>query len=78
MADTLLQDAQALENAAAAYSAANMQAKADAAQAAVSAAALSTAHVVLQSAIAMVVSDAQALDPAAGPPAPAQAVTAPV
>jgi hypothetical protein len=76
VADTLLQDAQDLENKALAFAAADQKAQADAATAASSAQARSQAHVDLQSAIAKVIGDAQALDPSAQAPAPSSAAPA--
>lgn len=70
MTDTLLADAQSLENLASACLAALAQAKADAATAAASQAAAVAAHAALVAAIGTVVTDAEALDPSAAPPAP--------
>lgn len=64
MADTLLADAQDLENKAAAFQAADQASVAAAAQADALKSARDQAHVDLQMAIAKVVSDAQGLDPA--------------
>lgn len=77
MADTLLADAQDLENKSQAFAAADAKAQADAAQAQASLAARNQAHVDLQTAISKVVADAQALDPAvqAAAPAPSPAPT---
>jgi hypothetical protein len=73
MPDTLLADAQDLENKASAFQTALAKAATDAATAQTSAAARDQAHVDLQAAIAKVVSDAQALDTAPATPAPAPA-----
>jgi hypothetical protein len=75
MSDTLLADATDCENKAQAFSNAAIKSQADATTAANSIAAMKQAHADLQTAIAKVVADAQALD-TTPVPAPAQANTA--
>jgi hypothetical protein len=69
MPDTLLADAQDLENKASVYQSAVAKAAQDAATAASSAASRDQAHLDLQAAVAKVVADAQALDTAPSPAA---------